>query len=127
MLGIETALRFDPAKLQHDLAIAKRFQFGTHPLKYHDGSWSVINLIYGGGEKIYPHRGKYGYGDKPPEKTEVLEVCPYSNEVIETIGARVLMARVSALPPGGRILRHYDPVESIDFGELRLHIPVVTH
>jgi Aspartyl/Asparaginyl beta-hydroxylase len=128
MLGLETAIRipftFDTELLNRDLAKSERFEYSTHPLRYHDGSWRTINLVYSGGSATYTHEGAFGYGDEAPRPTPVLNECPYFREVIETFGAPVKMARLSALPPGGRIHRHYDPIESIDFDCLRVHIPI---
>lgn len=130
MFGIEGALRFplsfDAQALLKDLHQAEKHQFSSHPLKYHDGSWQVINLIYAGGETEYKHEGAYGMGQGAPTKTKVLVECPYFQSVLEQLPGEIVMARLSSLPAGGRILRHYDPIESIDFGNLRIHIPIRT-
>jgi len=65
-------------------------------------------------------------GQGAPSKTAVLEECPYFQSVLEKLPGEIIMARLSSLPAGGRILRHYDPIESIDFGNLRLHVPIRT-
>ncbi|MGE0861854.1 MAG: aspartyl/asparaginyl beta-hydroxylase domain-containing protein [Gammaproteobacteria bacterium] len=116
--------RFDVARLNQDLVTSERFEFAAHPLRYHDGTWTAINLYYAGGKTQYTHEGELGYGEEPAAPTEVLAACPYFQEVLASLPGRIIMARLSALPPGGRILRHYDPVESADFGQLRLHIPI---
>lgn len=130
MLGTETAIQlpmsFDVGRLQRDLEQTEHHEFSRHPLGYHDGSWSVINLIYAGGETQYRHEGAFGMGDAPPRRTPVLDECPYFDEVLAQLPGEILMARLSALPAGGKILRHYDPIESVDFGNLRLHIPIRT-
>ncbi|MEO7386760.1 MAG: aspartyl/asparaginyl beta-hydroxylase domain-containing protein [Gammaproteobacteria bacterium] len=105
---------------------AEEYAFFKHPLQYHDGSWQVINLIYANGELAYRHEGAFGFGDLPPAKTEVLDRCPYFDEVLASLPGKVKMARLSALPTNGRILRHYDPIESIDFNNVRIHIPIRT-
>ena len=117
---------FDPGRLSHDLEIAMKEQFSKHPLQYHDGSWETINLIYAGGKLEYTHEGDHGFGNEPPARTELLDRCPYFDEVLSSFPGRIKMARLSALPAGGRILRHYDPIESVDFDNMRLHIPIVT-
>lgn len=130
MLGTEGAFKlpqtFDVERLQDDLTIAERHEFASHPLSYHDGSWQVINLIYAGGATHYKHEGAFGMGDAPPANTTVLDECPYFQSVLGQLPGEIMMARLSSLPAGGRILRHYDPIESIDFGNLRLHIPIRT-
>ena len=123
-ISLPLDLTFDEGKLKHDLEVAEQFEFATHPLKYHDGSWTAINLIYAGGKNHYSHEGDLGYGVGEPIATEVLEACRYFKEVIAQFPGTIKMARLSALPPGGRIARHYDPVESADFDQLRIHIPI---
>lgn len=131
MFGLSTSIKlpikFDVDRLQRDLAALDRFELITHPLEYHDGRWKLLALVAPGGRSDFLHDGKAGYGAEPPAKTEILKNAPYFEEVLDWFPAEVLRARVSVLPPGARVLRHYDPVESIDFGVLRLHVPVVTH
>jgi len=135
MFGLDVAIKlpiqFDPQQLQADLTIAQRYRMATHPLENHDGTWQALNLIYSGGGLAYTHDDAYGarpgYGTQPPKKTEVLDHCHYFDEVLDSFDCEILMARLSTLPAGGRILHHYDPIESVDFGMVRLHIPVVTH
>jgi aspartyl/asparaginyl beta-hydroxylase (cupin superfamily) len=66
-----------------------------------------------------------------PQPTEVLKKCPYFTDIIDRFNGllkcKVKMARLSALPPGGKIHRHYDRIESVDFGMWRIHIPITTH
>ena len=114
----------DSEALLADLETSEKFEFSKHPLRYHDGSWTAINLMYAGGSTEYTHDGDYGYGAGDAEATPVLAECPYFQDVLERLPGKKIMARLSALPPGGRILRHYDPIESADFGQLRLHIPI---
>lgn len=123
-VSVRLPLKFDVARLNEDLASAEQYSFSTHPLRYHDGTWKAINLIYAGGKTEYTHEGELGYGIGEPEATEVLRECPYFQKVIGQIPGKIKMARLSALPPGGRILRHHDPVESVDFNNLRIHIPL---
>lgn len=125
-LAIKLPLQFDAARLAADLATAETFEFKAHPLRYHDGSWNVINLIYAGGDLDYRHEGDFGFGSAPAAPTEVLRSCPYFAEVLGSMPGEIKMARLSALPAKGHIMRHYDPIESVDFDNLRIHIPVRT-
>lgn len=117
---------FDASLLLKDLEKAENHQMYTHPLKYHDGNWKTLNLIYAGGRVNYDHSGDLGYGDEPAIPTIVLNECAYFQKVLDSFKAPILMARLSALPPGSKVLPHYDPVESADFGYLRIHIPIRT-
>jgi hypothetical protein len=125
-LAIKLPLQFDAARLSEDLRTAETFEFKKHPLRYHDGSWNVINLIYAGGDLDYRHEGDFGFGTAPAAPTEVLQKCPYFAEVLNSLPGQIKMARLSALPAKGHIMRHYDPIESVDFDNLRIHIPVRT-
>lgn len=126
-ITVKLPIEYDQARLVADLEAAQQFSFGTHPLKYHDGSWQALNLIYSNGETHYTHEGDLGFGLSKPEKTEVLAHCPYFEEILDSMPGEIIMARLSAIPAGGRVLRHYDPVESADFQHFRIHIPIVTH
>jgi aspartyl/asparaginyl beta-hydroxylase (cupin superfamily) len=123
-VSVRLPIQFDVAKLNRDLERAETFSFANHPLRYHDGRWTAINLIYPGAETEYKHEGDLGYGVGSPESTEVLKHCPYFAEILGEFPGTIRMARLSALAPNGRILRHYDPVESIDFDHVRVHIPI---
>lgn len=125
-LAIKLPMHYDSERLAADLAVTETFAYHKHPLRYHDGSWNVINLIYSGGEMDYRHEGDLGYGKEPPAPTEALQRCPYFADLLAALPGTIKMARLSALPAGGRIHRHYDPVESVDFEDLRIHIPVRT-
>lgn len=131
MLGLDLAIRlpvsFDADRLAGDLRRAQQFEFATHPLRYHDGNWKVINLIYSGGDVQYKHSGTLGYGQEQAAPTEVLKECPYLQEAIAQLPGRIIMARLSALHAGGQIFRHYDPRESVDFNHWRVHVPIVTN
>lgn len=130
MFGLDLALRlpvtFEPARLKADLRAAEQFEFKQHPLNYHDGSWTAINLIYADGEIEYRHKGAHGFGTAAPRPTEVLKICPYFQEVFRRLPGEVIMARLSSIAAGGRIHEHHDATESVDFGCWRIHIPVVT-
>jgi hypothetical protein len=82
MLGMQLACRLNMDTrvdaLQDDLKIAERFDFKQHPLNYHDGTWTAINLVYAGGETHYAHKGPDGNGyrraaaDRSPQEVPLL-------------------------------------------------------
>ena len=84
MLGLETAiplpLHLDTDLLLRELKQAESHQLSSHPLRYHDGSWQVINLIYAGGKKHYTHQGAFDMGAAPPQRTPILDECRYLDE-----------------------------------------------
>lgn len=124
--AVKLPISYDVERLKEDLAQAKTFEFSAHPLKYHDGNWSVVNLYYAGGELSYKHEGELGFGEQAPQKTEVLAKCPYLEQILDSLPGEIIMARLSAIPADGRVLRHYDPVESADMGHYRIHLPITT-
>jgi hypothetical protein len=126
MLGLETALRlpmsFDPVRLQRDLKAIEAVKMQAHYGGYHDGKWSAIGLVSQGGRM-----DDLQMGNEPYQKTDLLKQCPYFNEVIDSFPCEKQRVRLMAIAPGGKIFEHYDLIETLDRGVVRLHIPVVTH
>jgi hypothetical protein len=126
MFGMEVALRlsksFDPASLQTDLEALAKVPVLQHFGPYHDGRWGGLALVAPGGRF-----GELDDTGEPSRKTELLNHCPYFNEVIDGFRCDKKRVRLLTLAPGGRIYEHRDPNDSIDFGVARVHIPIVTH
>ena len=126
MLGLETSVRlpltFDHERLQADLKAIESVHMQAHYGKYHDGKWSAIGLVSQGGKMDELHVGTGRY-----EKTELVQHCPYFNEVLDAFQCEKQRVRLMALAPGGKIYEHWDTEETIDSGTARVHIPIVTH
>lgn len=134
MLGLETALRlsqsFDAERLQKDLEAIKHISLSDHPnVEDYKGSWSGIALVnvegridlsYSPDEDEYQTKAKY-------QKTEILNYCPYLNEIIDSFPCQKYRVRLLSLAPKGIILEHTDEGVSVDGHLIRLHIPIVTH
>ena len=133
MLGSETAIRFsqrfDVKRLQQDLKAIKHVDMKTHPdTKYHNGSWSGIALVNVEGKlgRLSYQKGDFRDNTKY-QKTEVLNYCPYFNQIIDDFPCPTSRVRLLALAPGGIISEHIDHGVSVDGHLIRFHIPIVTH
>ncbi len=123
LLCAQLNLAFDVQKLCRDLEAAqKHFSSTAQVGPYHDGSWRGITLrSFKGNLKpfsvIYQGEG---------ENTEVMQYCPYFQEMFEHFPCPINTARLLFLPPKKIIGKHRDYF-SINTGLVRLHIPIVTH
>ena len=98
-------LRFDPENLRRDLEAIDAAWWGTHQGPYHDGGWQSVSLWAPGGDR--EEQRSFG---APFAATEALERCPHFAEVMATFACEKSRVRLMRLQPGGRILRHSDPV-----------------
>jgi len=118
--------RYDVDRLLADLHAAEQFgRSHVHFGKYHDGGWSAIPLVSPGGAvdaSSLRHAAGASY-----EKTPILRACPYFEEIVDSFRCPWLRVRLMRLEPGANILEHRDPGDSWALGQVRLHIPIVTH
>lgn len=59
--------------------------------------------------------------------TKELEQCTYLQEVLNTFQSNKFTFRVQNLLPGGKIGRHSDHDKGLEYGIIRLNIPVLTN
>lgn len=114
------ALRIDLASVPDDLWVS---HFNT---REYEGDWSGVALRAVGGDprRLYPD---LAHG-RPYEDTPLLDRCPAVRALLETIGAsRYAAVRFLRLGPGARIREHRDYDLGFAFGEVRLHVPVITN
>lgn len=117
---------YDVERLAADLKTAE--QYGKSHLhwstQYHDGGWSAIPLVSVNGstesEALQMGQGRY-------EKTAILKACPYVEEVVDSFHCPKHRIRFMRLEPGTNIHEHRDPGDAWALGQVRLHVPVVTH
>lgn len=118
--------RFDAARLQEDLARMPPASWVPHfNTRYYEGEWSGVPLRSVGGieGRIYPDpTARESYADTP-----ALERYPAFREVLSTFQCPIGSARLLKLAAGARIREHTDYNLGFDDGEVRLHIPIVTH
>ncbi|MCY1022391.1 aspartyl/asparaginyl beta-hydroxylase domain-containing protein [Pyxidicoccus sp. MSG2] len=117
---------FDAARLQEDLARLGPDIWVPHFNKrYYEGEWSGVPLRSIGGMegRIYPDpTGRERYADTP-----LLARCPYFQEVLAAFQCPIGSARLLKLAAGAVIREHTDYNLGFEDGEVRLHIPIVTH
>jgi len=90
---------------------------------YH-GDWSGVALRSLGGDpaRIYPDpAGGDNWADTP-----LLADCPVTRSLIAGLSCPLESARFLRLGPGSSIEAHNDPGLGYDFGECRLHFPVIS-
>jgi len=89
---------------------------------YHSGGWNSISLISAFGEVYQSEKiiGNY-------EKTEVLKFSPYLNDLLDSFECEKKRVRIMELKPDSDIYWHSDADETLDYGNCRLHIPLITN
>jgi quercetin dioxygenase-like cupin family protein len=118
--------RYDVERLRADLKTAEQ-QGQAHlhwSTKEHDGGWSAIPLMSVEG-KVDPESLRLGAGRY--DKTPILKHCPYFEEIIDSFQCPKHRVRLMRLEPGTNIHEHTDPGDSWALGQVRIHIPIVTH
>src|SRR3954454_20729741 len=99
-------MRFDPKRLQSDLAGIQDHEWTAHFNKsYYDGLWSGIALrtTEGAHVPLYPDPAKSTYVD-----LEILDRCPYIAEVMSQFACDKQLVRLLRLSPGSNIKEHCD-------------------
>jgi len=122
---LKLPLAFDPAQLQGDLNKMLESEFLPHfNTRYYEGDWSVVPLrsVGGAANQIYPDPTKNTFADTP-----LLARCAYIKEVLTAFRCDLLSARFLRLAAGSIIKEHCDYNLSVEDGEARVHIPVITN
>jgi hypothetical protein len=91
--------------------------------QYYEGDWSGIALrTPGGAISLYPDPNPtQAYAD-----TEHLAACPRLRDALAVLQSPLTSVRVLRLSPGARVREHRDYQIGLDFGEVRLHVPLET-
>lgn len=123
--SLKLPLVFDSARLKADLKRILDGEYIPHfNTGYYEGDWSVVPLrsIDGVANQIYPDPTKNTFADTP-----LLARCDYIKDVLATFQCDLLSARFLRLAAGSIIKEHRDYNLSLEDGEARLHIPVITN
>lgn len=119
-------LRFDAERLRADLSRLSPEDWVPHFNKgYYQGEWSGVALraVGGSARGLYPDpTASQSFADTP-----LLERCPAAREVLSAFHCPLLSVRFLKLAAGASIKEHRDYNLGYEDGEVRLHIPVVTH
>ncbi|MDB6026343.1 MAG: Aspartyl/asparaginyl beta-hydroxylase [Verrucomicrobiales bacterium] len=124
--SLKLPLQFDISLLQRDLSQVLSSEFIPHfNTRYYEGDWNVVPLrsIEGRADHIYPDpTAQKAFAD-----TAILKRCLYVQEVLATFKCPFQSVRFLRLKVGSSIKEHKDYNLSLEDGEARVHIPVVTN
>src|SRR5437868_11641558 len=123
---LQLPFQFDPAFLKQDVQQFNSAGWKLHFQKLHyEGDWSAIALrsINGDAGNIIPAAlDEKTFGD-----TVFLAGCHYIRSLLGTFQCPLKNVRLMKLNAGAVIKEHRDVELSYEHGEIRLHIPVITH
>lgn len=135
--SLRLPMTFDVEKMQRDLRTAQELSWsveepfgfndfvGSDVTVFHDGQWKGLSLRSQGGDWRRSDPG--GPGLEPYVDTEVLAKTPYFKEILERFDCFIRTVRLSSLPAGVAIAQHCDTYHDFKYGQIRLHLPVLTH
>lgn len=135
--GVHLLPSFDPQGLQKDLSVLQRgawlpeepYQFkglfGSETKVFHDGRWSGLSLRSQGGRPDRTDPG--GPGLEEFQDTEMTVLAPNVTRVMRVLNTPLRSARLLRLPPGASIGEHRDTYHGLEYGQLRLHVPIITN
>lgn len=124
--SLKLPLQFEAALLQADLRELAGDAFVAHfNTRYYQGDWSVapFRSIGGSASHIYPDpTARNAFADTP-----LLARCPHVRSVLASFPCPQQAVRFMRLKAGSTIREHRDYQLGYEDGEVRVHIPVVTH
>jgi hypothetical protein len=117
---------FDAGLLQQEVNALSAPQWLPHyQVKHYEGEWSAIPLRSIGGKAddiIISPTDNRDYQD-----TVFLKSSPYLQKVLQSFHCPLQAVRLLKLNAGSTIKEHRDAELNFENGEIRLHIPVITH
>lgn len=117
---------FDTGLLQQEVHALSAMPWLPHyQVKHYEGEWTAIPLRSIGGKAndvIISPTDNRNYRD-----TVFLESSPYLQQVLQTFQCPLQAVRLLKLNAGSIIKEHRDAELNFESGEIRLHIPVLTH
>lgn len=118
-------LSFDAARLQADLGGLSADDWTPHfNQDYYEGEWKGLALCSTTGRA---NQLTWLPTDAPfATETPLLTRCPYFREVLGAFKCQFTGARLLSLSPGSKILEHCDYFLGLQYGTLRIHVPVTT-
>ncbi|MCC6279863.1 MAG: aspartyl/asparaginyl beta-hydroxylase domain-containing protein [Saprospiraceae bacterium] len=115
--------RFDPERMQADLATCEARQWTDHfNKKDYVGDWTGIALRSASGKT----GDLSAHVNQEFEDTPLLNSCPYFREILDQLLFEKETVRLLALAPGSVIHEHRDHGLGYTHGCFRLHIPIIT-
>ncbi len=123
---LQLPFNFDAGLLQQEVDALSALQWLPHyQVKHYEGEWSAIPLRSIAGKVddiIISPTSNRDYRD-----TIFLENSPYLKKVLQTFQCSLEAVRLLKLNAGSIIKEHRDAELNFEKGEIRLHIPVLTH
>lgn len=117
---------FDTGLLQQETDALTAIQWLPHyQVKHYEGEWTAIPLRSIGGKTddvIISPTSNRNYED-----TVFLQSSPYLQQVLQTFRCPLQAVRLLKLNAGSIIKEHRDAELNFESGEIRLHVPVITH
>lgn len=126
------AQRFDVDQLRQDVKKLLGSTWISHyQQRDYSGEWDVLALrAIGGDEKnlysITNDAASVGRSELAYADTPLLGQCPYIASLLDSFECEKTSARLMRLGAHSEIKEHSDTALSIDDGEARLHIPIIT-
>lgn len=112
-----------PALLAEALALEPDAWLPHFNTEYYEGDWSGVALRSPGGRlSLYPDPASA----EPYAETAHLARCPRVRAALERLETAVSSVRFLRLGAGARIREHRDFLIGLDYGEVRLHVPLET-
>jgi Aspartyl/Asparaginyl beta-hydroxylase len=126
---LKLPVTFDTARLQQEVEeIAGGYWKQHYNKKDYEGSWSVIPLrsLFGSMDADFSIQASANPHIKYLD-TELMQHCPYIEEVLAYFECEKLSVRLMNLAAGAIIKEHSDHELNLESGEARFHIPVQTN
>jgi hypothetical protein len=118
-------LVFDVGSLKADLRQILSTEWVAHFNKgYYEGEWKGLALRSTTGRVNQLHRPPTD--TREATDTAILARCHYFRLVLNAFKCPMLSARLLSLSPGSKILEHEDYFLGIEYGLIRIHIPITT-
>jgi hypothetical protein len=125
---VKLPVLFSSKKMKKDLAILDNDEWIAHFVKNnYQGKWSIIPLRASKGET---HPIRMSYSDPSQSEfvdTYFLKKMRYLPQVLSWFKCPLKSVRLMKLSAGSIIKKHTDLDLSAEYGEARLHIPIITN
>jgi len=113
------ALRVDVERLRTDLANIPSDAWVPISRRWFEcrGSYDEARLVHPANQKH----------TQPTEYHDLLSLCPYSRDLLDSLGFEITHFRLNRMGPHSRLTTHIDKYGKYVEDRVRLHIPVVTN
>ncbi len=123
---IKFPFSFDVEKLQIDVKkIVNKNWVNHYNANDYSGEWNSIALVSQGGKS--ENITAFNSGNEKVTFTEIIDSCPYFEEIIEGFKFEKTTVRLLRLAAGAIIKPHTDNELGYEDGYFRIHIPIITN